>query len=103
MTGEENYDGDFKSLSIDAKETYFTGLYDAYDENMSRYKTKMLVGTGLAAGGVVLAGVSVVLFLLPDQTSSDDVGQAGMMAFQLRPQLSPQGLDGVEFSLSLWY
>ena len=54
----------FNALSESERKAYFDGLWSSYTDNLAQYETEALLGTGLAAGGVVLIGISLFLLLL---------------------------------------
>lgn len=74
QSGDQDYDGDFTSLTEDERAEYFTGLYDTYLDNLKKYRWRIITGLGLTVGGVALGGVSALLFLLPDKEAPADGG-----------------------------
>jgi hypothetical protein len=52
---------------------YYDGLWNAYAGNVTSFRGKAIVATAVAAGGAVLLGGSLVLFLLPESTPATQV------------------------------
>ncbi|MEW5818251.1 MAG: hypothetical protein AB1798_23045, partial [Spirochaetota bacterium] len=83
-TAPAGYDGDFSALSAEEKNQYYESLWNSYSGNLQKYKTKARLGIGLAGGGVLLTGVSVVLFLLPETKKSN----GAPVAFSVNPGIA---------------
>jgi hypothetical protein len=66
----------------------FDRLYDDYLSKFATYQWKLSWGIGMASGGAVLTGISVLLFLLPEAPTS-----APQASLTIRPERATVGLS----------
>ena len=71
----------FADLSETDKQSYFEGLWDAYQANLTSFKTMSFLGFGLAGGGLlaVAAGVAILAIPAADVEPSDAVEVSAMV------------------------